>query len=116
MVTDLPVIKARLAMMPPEEQGRAWVIAKDIEKLLESVQDGLKAIAREHPIPLPNGQVVKETQSTSTSFDRDMALAMLRARGASEEEIRALYTSVPTKPVKAVGSTKGASARKRKAA
>ena len=116
MVTDLPAVKTRLAMMPPEEQGRAWVLANDIEKLLEDVQTSLKEIAREHPIPLPNGQVVKETRSTATSFDRETALAMLRARGATEEEIHSLYTSTPTKPVKAVGSTKGASARKRKAA
>jgi len=88
MATDIDAIKGRLLIMTPDEQGIAWQRRTEIKNMLEVVDDGLKAIAREHPIPLPDGRKeVRSTDSHSRSFDAGRARALLAEKGATEAEI-----------------------------
>ena len=102
MADDVATIGEQLAAMTPSQQGVALVKAKEIEKLLESVLEGLKALARQNPIPLPNGKIYTETNSHATSFDQASAVAMLRTLGAADAEVETLYRRIETHPVKTV--------------
>ena len=101
----LPVLaetQRRLTMLTPEQAGEAWQKLRAIKQLADHVEEGLKAMARQQPLPLPNGQVLKETRSHAVSFNKSTALALLRERGVTDAEIAALTTRVETRPVKAV--------------
>ncbi len=106
MVADVADITGRLGVMTPEAQGVAYERAKEIEKFLEVVLDGLKALARQAPIPLRSGKVYKETKSHSTHLDTPAALALLREHGVTDERIAELYKKTETFPVKVVNGPK----------
>jgi hypothetical protein len=114
MVEDVNDIAARLDAMTPEQQGVAWEKARAIEKLLGVVVDGLKALARQSPIPLASGKLVKETKSHATSFQQGPALALLREHGVTDEEIAGLYRVTPTFPVREVSGPRMLATTKRK--
>lgn len=115
MVDDVADMTARLGAMTPEQQGIAYEKAKEIEKFLAVVLDGMKELARQNAIPLRSGKVYKETRSTSTHLDTPRALTLLRERGVTDEQIADLYKSTPTFPVKVVNGPKLLGAPKRKA-
>jgi hypothetical protein len=115
MVGDVEDMTARLGVMTPEQQGVAYEKAKEIEKFLGVVLDGLKELARQNPIPLRSGKFYKETKSHSTHLNTPLALAMLREYGVTDVQIAALYKSTPTFPVKVVNGPKTLGAPKRKA-
>jgi len=105
MLGDLQQIDAALGAMTPTEQGRAWQRAKEAESLVEHILGGLRAIAEsDHPIPLPDGRVVKAVPWGTSHFARDKALTMLRERGVSDDEIRALTVKGKTVQVRPTGS------------
>ena len=106
MLPTLSHLSAKLGAMSPEEQGQAWVKISEIEKLYFLVKDGLKAVARERPIPLPNGQVVRAVYSQRRSLVADRALKMLEAKGLSDEERESLYSVAEVESVKKCGKAK----------
>lgn len=103
MLPDLTNVAARLASMSPEDQGRAVVLAKDCERLLGAVLDALKELAHSAPIPLPNGKTFKVTEYERNDFSRERAVAALRERGATDEDIAKLYVASTVESVKVVG-------------
>ena len=117
MVTDIDAARVHLPVMTPEEQGRAWAKAKAVESMLETVLDALKAMAKQAPFPLENGQTVKMVTQKRRAFVQANALRLLEAKGATPEEIAEVYTETVIEKVQACGSKTGVKApRKRKAA
>lgn len=113
MAADVADIPARLEMLTPEQQGIAWEKAKAIEKLVEHVLDGLKAIAKQGEFPLPTGKVVKAISFARQDFSRDKTLALLREKGATQAEIEALYTEATVTQVREGAGPKQLGAPKR---
>ena len=60
MVPTLEEIDNRLAVMTPEERGQAWEKVGVAEALLDRIEDSLKQMAANEPIPLPSGKTLKE--------------------------------------------------------
>ena len=109
----LPMLRSHVGLvdLTPEQQGEAWVKLAEVEKLYFTIKDGLKAVARERPIPLPNGQVVRAVYSQRRSLVADRALKMLEAKGLSDEERESLYSVAEVESVKKCGkASKGAEA------
>jgi hypothetical protein len=114
MVSDVEQISAQLEMMTPEQQGVAWEKARAIEKLLDVVVDGLKALAKQSPIPLANGKTVKPIDVARRSLVQESALSLLRTKGATAAEIDGCYASSTVVQVREVGGAKALGAPKRK--
>ncbi len=107
MLPELRDVASRLQSMTPAEQGRAVLLAKDCERLLGTVMDALKELAREAPIPLPDGRTYRETSYERSDFVRDRAIAELRRRGASDGDIAKLYATSTVTSIKIVGRATG---------
>jgi hypothetical protein len=99
LLPDVLDIDARMQAMTLDERTRAWVIVEEAEDLVAHVKEALKEMARKEPLPLPQGKILMQGKSSSTSFDRAGAIALLRAKGATDAEIKALTKSTPTFPV-----------------
>ncbi len=84
---------ARAAMLAPEatftveNAGASWRLAKRAERIIENVLDGLKAIAKREGIPLEDGLMVAGVEQERESFDQAKALELLKAKGATTEEL-----------------------------
>lgn len=116
MVPELDAIAERLQAMTPEQQGIAFTKAKDIERLLESVLTSLKEIAKQSPIPLPNDKLVKEIRFPREDFSQKSALELLRAKGATAEEIAKVYVTSSVGQVRVVNAPSAKKPRRRRAA
>jgi hypothetical protein len=103
LVPELLYIKARFAAMTPDQQGSAWLVYGDAKALLEEIGSALKAIAKQAPIPLPDGKVVKEIEFDRSDFSREKALQQLEARGATAADIAGLYVEHRVHQVRVVG-------------
>jgi len=100
---NVEAVTERFSIMPMEQRAKAWTLAADASRLVDTVQEALKAIARREPIRgLPNGKMVEERTYPRTSFVQDKALEMLRAKGATDDEIATLYTEKNVAQVKMV--------------
>ena len=106
MVTDVDAIRERIALMPPEEQAAAWVKARDVKRLVDNVIEGLKSIATQSPIQLQNGKRVGAVSYAKTDFKAELAIALLRQRGATQEEIDACFVESTVTQVRELGSSK----------
>lgn len=114
MVEDVAQVHAQLGAMTPEQQGIAWEKARAIEKLLDVVVSGLKDLAKQAPIPLASGKFVKAIDVDRRSFVQESALALLRAKGATADDIDGCYRSHTIVQVREVGGPKALGAPKRK--
>jgi hypothetical protein len=103
MDPELSALAASLSTLTPVERGVAWAKLKRIEHLAGLVGDGLKALARMEPFPLPNGQTVREVTFPRKAIVGARALALLQAKGATEEEIASVYSVTEVASVKACG-------------
>jgi hypothetical protein len=109
MLPELQAIDGRVAAMTPEQRGRAWVVAHDqIAPLLDGIVEALKESATIEPFPLPNGKWLAETRQERDSFDKAVALALLRQLGATEAQLAACHRTIEVKPVKEVRFPKAA--------
>jgi hypothetical protein len=100
MLPDLETIAGSVQAMTPVEAGGAWLKAKTIERLLKAVLESLKARAVQEPLPTTPGKHVTEISFQRSDFDRDAALELLRAKGATATEIDALYLPSTVRQVK----------------
>ena len=103
MMGDVDILHAQLAAMTPEQRGNAWDKARTIERVLGNVLDGLKALAHQEEFPLPNGQTVKEIPFARSAFNQGAAIALLRGKGATDEEIGLLFSEFKGTQIRAVG-------------
>lgn len=108
MATDLVDVRASIAELTPAQAGVAWSKAKAVETLLEEVLDALKERARLAPIPTPEGKLVKAIPMKGREFfDTQAAIAMLRAKGATADEVGTLYrVGPPGEQIRAVNPPK----------
>lgn len=60
LAADPGSIETALEPLTPEQCGEVWSRLKAIEPKLEAMLEGLKTMARQTPIPLPDGRVLKE--------------------------------------------------------
>lgn len=88
---DVEAVKARFAVMPQEEQARAWRIVVEIGRLHEMMDTALRALAKQRRIPLGDGKVLREITGTTSRFNQGRAVESLRKRGATDAEIVALW-------------------------
>jgi hypothetical protein len=100
MLDEAMTLEARLGTLSLEQAGAAWRKAKEIEKLLDRVLAALKSRAAQEPLPLGDGKCVKEISYESGSFDRDGALLLLKAKGATDNEVAGLYRKYMVKSVR----------------
>ena len=68
--------------------------------MLSTVQDGLKDLARQSPIPLPNGKVIRPVTMNRKTFSTDDAIALLQSKGATAEEIDACYRTATVEQIR----------------
>ena len=81
------------------------------------VLESLKARARQDPLPIENGKIVTAISFERNDFDRSAALDMLRARGATDEDIRSLYRASMVEQIREVNDpSAGRSVKSRKRA
>jgi hypothetical protein len=106
MSSDVSAIAGALATMSPAEKGMAHVKERHFRTLLDVVHDALKLDARQEPIPLPDGKELREIVFPKEYFNRQDALALLRTKGATEEEIKALYQEREESQVRALKKPK----------
>lgn len=102
MLEEVEAIAGKLEAMTPEEGGRAWEKMSDAYTILDNVWESMKGLAHRWPLPLPNGKEVRPVPWSSTSFDKEGALILLRKKGATESEIEALTRRTKTEQVRAV--------------
>jgi hypothetical protein len=105
-----------ISNLPDDKAGAAWTTARQVETTLGIVLDGLKLRARTRPFPVGEGKVVRETTSSSVSFNVKGSVAMLRALGASDEQVASLYRTTPTHPVRETNDPKAPKAARKKRA
>lgn len=106
-LTDLPEIQRGLKLMTPEEKGKAWVKAKELETLLEIVIEGLKDCAIQEPYPTRGGEkMVKASMQSRSSFVQAKAIELLHQLGATRAQIDALYGSTTFPVVREVNVPK----------
>lgn len=86
-----------LEMLSPELQGEAWQRAKTAISLAEATLDGLRAIAADVPIPLPDGKEVRPVMSSRSFVNGKRALELLRERGLRDEDLYAAQVIGVTK-------------------
>lgn len=93
-----------VAAMPPEDQARAWDLANRGLRVFDAIKESLKLVARQSPIRLENGQTLAlGKEFDQARFSQTAAVELLRAKGATEEEIAELWTSTTTSQVRARG-------------
>lgn len=113
MLGDALDIEQRIASLSLAQAGAAWRKAKQIDVVLTRVLDGLKARAKQVALPLGDGKEARAISYSKQSFDKELALELLRDKGASSDEIAALYRSVNVEQVREA-NVPGAKARPRK--
>jgi hypothetical protein len=94
-VKDLqPAVRAYFAELSDEDAGRAWEVRTKAKRLLEAIDEALKARARKQGIPLPSGKRVVALESKRKVASFDLAEKLLRTKGASEAEIAACHVEI----------------------
>ena len=99
-VPELETMAGQMAALTPEQQGEAWLKVKTIERLVGAAEDALKELARQAPLPLPNGKVIRPVTVVRNDFSKDAALALLTAKGATAEEIAGCFRRNETEQVR----------------
>jgi hypothetical protein len=112
-VVELDDMVTRIAAFTPEQQGQAWVIAKQAETLAEAVLEALKGLARQSPIPLPDGSIVRPVQVMRDDFNRAAAVALLRKLGASSADVSALFKKHQVEQIRRIAAPKVRKAKPR---
>lgn len=116
MVPDLEAVQSRIAALSPADAGKAWALLEQVGTLYDTVKDALKVYAAQTPIVLPNGKIVREVSYEREDLNRSSALALLRAKGATDAEIQALYQAHEIKQIRTTGTAKKPAKKKEKAA
>lgn len=102
MLFDLEKIDGMMQAMTPGQLGAAWAKLAQIKPLVERIDESLKAMARQAPIPLGNGKELREIHFERSAFSRTDAVALLRKKGANDSEIASLEKTVPQSQVRAL--------------
>lgn len=91
MLPELQDIEARIQEMTPVQRGSAWLKMKSCERVLTAVKNGLKETALEQAFPTVDGKEIREMSYPKETFSQDRAVALLTAKGATQEEIQGCY-------------------------
>lgn len=96
MLGELTDIEQKIAFMSEEQVGRAWVIKKQIQTVLERVDASLRLRAQHSVVPLPNGKRLALIDKTRRSFNKEKALTRIHELGGETTDLYKLtsYTQV----------------------
>jgi len=86
-------VKARIDALEPEAAGKLWLRLKQDEAVLNVKLEALKARARREPFSTSFGKVLKELKCNRRDFNKEAAVKLLQARGATLAEIEACYVT-----------------------
>lgn len=113
MLSDLSDVEARLTLLTPEQAGNAYNLMARAALILERVENALKARAKQEPIPVADGKVLRAISYPQAKFSQTAAVDLLKTKGASEEELAGLYTIAQVEQVR-VTNVPGQKAPKKK--
>lgn len=86
------------------DKAIVWDLAARGERVFKTIREALRLIARQEPFDLANGQRVSlGKEFERENFSQSDAIALLRAKGATEDEIDELWKSTTTAQVRARG-------------
>lgn len=95
MTSDIEDLAARaekdLRTMSPRDLGDVYEKLSNVKRLVEMVDAGLKVVGAQRPFELADGRTVEMTSRDVERFQKDAALDLLRAKGATDQEIAALF-------------------------
>lgn len=99
---------AGVMRMTPAEQFRVFELWHQAKKLVEAIGPSLKAIAKHAPFVSADGtQMVKNISYEKENFSKELAVLLLKQKGASAEELASLYSFQTIESVRMV-KVKGA--------
>lgn len=113
LLPDIQAIDAALLAMTPEQAGMAWAKLSTIKALVDHAEEGLKNMARQAPIPLPDGRELRELRTSRTNFVKARAIELLKAKGATTEELASCESQAEVPQVREVAKPGAAKPRKR---
>lgn len=99
---DTDVVLRELRAMAPEQQGAAYVKAKEIKRLIEMILDGFDDIARRAAFVSRPGKVVKEIAYDKQQFSNAQAIELLHTLGATRAQIDSCYSTRPVRQIREV--------------
>jgi len=99
LVQQMPVLLAKVpadvdALVPVEKLGQAYAELQKYKRVIDAIEAEIKRRAKDEPIPLPGGGVLKEVLTSRESFDTDAALAVLTAELGEKKARQCLSVSV----------------------
>lgn len=113
MLPDLERVGGMIAgvmKMSPAEQFEIYARAQAAQKLLDEIMPGLKTIAKHSPFRSADGtREVRGVSYEKEKFSQDLAVLLLKAKGATEQEIASLYSTTTVESVRVVNVKKGKS-------
>jgi hypothetical protein len=113
LVPELEQLRDAVATLSPEDAGKAWLKLKQIGQLYDTVEAVLKERATIEPLPSRPDWWVRMIRVRREHFDQGAAVAMLRAKGATDVELKTLYHE---RDIEQVREVKRETGRKRKSA
>lgn len=112
---DSDVVLRELRAMTKEQQGAAYVKAKEIQRLLEMILDGLDDCARKESFPSRLGKIVKEIAYDKQQFSIAQAIELLHALGATREQIDSCYSTRAVRQIREVNDPNAVKVKKARA-
>jgi Protein of unknown function (DUF2800) len=91
MITTAADLESRVASLPLVEAGRAWNVYQQMRDTMSRIGAALESRARNEPLPIGDEKVAREVSYEKTSFSSAGALELLKALGATDEQIAALH-------------------------
>jgi len=114
MVADTYKLESAVGILTREQAGAAWKKAKQIETMLKRVIETIKDRARQENLPIEGtGKCVSEISFERSDLDVPAALALLREKGATPEEIAGLQHTTTVRQVREVNDPTAAPKPKR---
>lgn len=87
MVPELANVESQILTLTPEQAGVAWLKVKEAKSLVERVERGLKQLADNGSVHLPDGKEVRPIEKRKSYTNADAALALAEKYGASPGEL-----------------------------
>jgi hypothetical protein len=96
LLPELATVRDKLEGMTSEQRGQAFLKYREAKQLMELLHEAFNSLARAEPIPVDENREVRELVYLKRSFDRKAAEALLRDKGATDEELARLEPQVRT--------------------
>lgn len=86
---ELQSLQDMVGAMTVEKCGKAWEWVSEVERFCTKAKETLKERMETEPFPLSNGKLIELRKTKGWAyFDREPTRRLLKAKGATEEEIK----------------------------